>query len=172
MALGKPTLESFCNIPLKKLRADELTELNLYNKGIGVPGALVLSSLLPVSASLTELNLYDNTLMDEGCTSVCDALRKNKTCKLAKLNIGSNAIDVDGAKSAAAYMAISASLTSLDLYHNSIGDKGVMSLAEALRVNASLTSLDLSRNDIGAEGALSLAAIRAVDIRLTLSCWY
>lgn len=56
VVLGKPSLETFCEIPLKQLRADSLTELDLSDKGVGVPGALVLAYLLKnVSASLTIL---------------------------------------------------------------------------------------------------------------------
>ena len=51
VVLGKPSLEIFCNIPIKQLRADEVTDLNLSGRGVGVPGALVLAELLPVSAS-------------------------------------------------------------------------------------------------------------------------
>ena len=53
--LDKPKLESFCNIPLKELRMDSLQELNLYDKGVGVPGALVVAHFLHVSASLTSV---------------------------------------------------------------------------------------------------------------------
>ena len=54
--LGKQTLECFCEIPLKELRADSLTELDLQHKGVGAPGALVLAELLrTVSASLAQV---------------------------------------------------------------------------------------------------------------------
>ena len=57
VVLGKQSLEHFCEIPLKELRADSLTELDLMGKGVGVPGALVLAELLrTVSSSLTNLS--------------------------------------------------------------------------------------------------------------------
>ena len=50
--LSKPTLEVFSSIPLKELRADSLTTLDLFDKGLGVPEAMVLADLLrSVSAS-------------------------------------------------------------------------------------------------------------------------
>jgi hypothetical protein len=50
--LSKPTLEVFSGIPLKELRADSLTTLDLFDKGLGVPEAMVLADLLrSVSAS-------------------------------------------------------------------------------------------------------------------------
>ena len=55
MVLEKPNLEVFCGIPLKELRADSLSELDLKRKGVGVPGALVLAHFLRVSASLTSV---------------------------------------------------------------------------------------------------------------------
>ena len=53
VVLSMPMLEIFCNIPIKKLRADSLSELDLSGKGVGVPGALVLANLLPVAGALT-----------------------------------------------------------------------------------------------------------------------
>ena len=47
-------MTEFCGIPLASLRKNSITELNLGNKGVGVPGALVLSKLL---ASATALRL-------------------------------------------------------------------------------------------------------------------
>ena len=59
-ALAKVVLESasltdFCSIPLVSLRENSVTELDLHNKGVGVPGAIVLSSLMPAATALTSL---------------------------------------------------------------------------------------------------------------------
>ena len=76
VVLGKPTLESFCKIPLKQLRADELTELDLSYKGVGMPGALVLAGLLPVSEALTSVDLsYNSSMGDEGEAALREAVR-------------------------------------------------------------------------------------------------
>ena len=54
--LANPSLENFSGIPLKELRADSLTELNLCNKGLGVPEAMVLADLLgTVTPSVTQV---------------------------------------------------------------------------------------------------------------------
>ena len=54
--LAKPTLEYFSGIPLKELRADSLTALDLPSKGLGMPEAMVLADLLrSVTASLTSV---------------------------------------------------------------------------------------------------------------------
>ena len=48
-------MTDFCGIPLVSLRENSITELNLRGKGVGVPGAIVLSKLLPSAAALTSL---------------------------------------------------------------------------------------------------------------------
>ena len=48
-------MTDFCGIPLVSLRENSITELNLQGKGVGVPGAIVLSKLLPSAAALTSL---------------------------------------------------------------------------------------------------------------------
>ena len=48
-------MTDFCGIPLVSLRENSITELNLFNKAVGVPGAIVLSKLLPSAAALTSL---------------------------------------------------------------------------------------------------------------------
>ena len=48
-------MTDFCEIPLVSLRENSITELNLDNKGIGVPGAIVLSKLLPSAVALNSL---------------------------------------------------------------------------------------------------------------------
>ena len=58
--LAKVVLEhvimtDFCRIPLVTLRENSITELKLSNKGVGVPGAIVLSKLLPAATALTSL---------------------------------------------------------------------------------------------------------------------
>ena len=64
-----------------------------------------------VCPSLTELNLYQNSIKDEGVTAICEALQSNKETKLALLNIGLNSITSAGAKSVAAMAAVVASVT-------------------------------------------------------------
>ena len=53
--LEKPSLESFCGIPLKELRADSLLKLDLKGKGVCVPGALVVAHFLRDSRSLSKV---------------------------------------------------------------------------------------------------------------------
>ena len=52
-------MTDFCGIPLASLRENSITELNLdlrrIPQGVGVPGAIVLSKLLPSATALTLL---------------------------------------------------------------------------------------------------------------------
>ena len=45
----------FNEVPVKEMRTDSLTELNLSDKRIGVEGGMVVAGLLPAMASLTSV---------------------------------------------------------------------------------------------------------------------
>ena len=53
--LAHTALTNFCGIPLASLRENSITDLDLNYKGVGVPGAIVLSSLLPSAMALKTL---------------------------------------------------------------------------------------------------------------------
>ena len=53
--LGNTKIEVFNAIPIKEMRTDSFTELNLHNKRIGVEGGMVVVGLLPAMASLTSV---------------------------------------------------------------------------------------------------------------------
>ncbi len=55
VVLEHATMTDFCGIPLVPLRENSITELNLEAKGVGVPGAIVLSKLLPSAAAVKSL---------------------------------------------------------------------------------------------------------------------
>ena len=55
VVLEHGSLVDFGGIPLSSLREDSISELNLHEKGVGVPGALVLSKLLPTATKLSSL---------------------------------------------------------------------------------------------------------------------
>ena len=46
--LGNTKIEVFSEIPVKEMRADSFTELNLFGKQIGVVGGMVVAGLVPV----------------------------------------------------------------------------------------------------------------------------
>ena len=55
VVLESASLTNFCGIPLVSLRENSVTELDLNNKGVGVPGAIVLSRLMPAATAMTSL---------------------------------------------------------------------------------------------------------------------
>ena len=59
VVLEHASMTDFCGIPLASLRENGITELDLKyddkRRGVGVPGAIVLSKLLPSAAALTSL---------------------------------------------------------------------------------------------------------------------
>ena len=59
-------MEKFNEIPIKEMRTDSLTTLDLSGKEVEVVGAMVVVGLLPVMASLTSINLVGNFMGVEG----------------------------------------------------------------------------------------------------------
>ena len=55
VVLEHAAMTDFCGIPLASLRENSITELDLQYAGVGVPGVIVLSKLLPSAAALTSL---------------------------------------------------------------------------------------------------------------------
>ena len=55
VVLEHTSLTDFCSIPFVSLRENSITNLELNNKGVGVPGAIVLSNLLPSAMALKTL---------------------------------------------------------------------------------------------------------------------
>ena len=95
-----------------------------------------MADALRVSPSVTELNLFNNSIKDEGVTAICEALQSNKETKLASLNIVSNSIGPAGAKSVAAMAAVVASLTRLNVKYNDLGDEGRAIISSAVQGKA------------------------------------
>jgi hypothetical protein len=117
-----------CGVPVKELKADSITELDLSGKSLGVEGALVLSASLKANASgsLSKLDLSKNDLRSEGLSAVSEAL---KSTSIKQLNIAQNGLaynqpikkDMSGVIKFADDMKDMGSLASLDISNNSIG---------------------------------------------------
>jgi GGDEF domain-containing protein len=93
VVLEQASMTDFCGIPLVSLRENTITELDLKGKGVDVPGAIVLSKLLPSAAALTSLNLGGNQLCGldfrgrgtytaEGITKLCEGLKGSAVTSL------------------------------------------------------------------------------------------
>ena len=53
--LGNLKIEMFNEIPIKEMRADSFTELDLKGESVGVEGGMVVAGLIPVMGSLTKM---------------------------------------------------------------------------------------------------------------------
>jgi hypothetical protein len=114
--LGILKIEIFNEIPIKEMRADSFTELDLRGKGVGVEGGMVVAGLIPVMGALTKLSLASNNLMEEGTKAICEALEQNRTLK---------ELDISGGE-----------------YHDNIGGSaGAKHVAKMLGVNGALTQV-------------------------------
>ena len=62
-------------VPIKELREDKLTKLELQSKGLGATEGIVLAELIKVNPVLTKLDLRMNGLGDAGKKAVRDAVK-------------------------------------------------------------------------------------------------
>jgi hypothetical protein len=178
---GSKSSLSLKQVPMKALRADELTEVDLSGKGLGPEEALALGDVMKIGSKLVACNLLKNDFDVESATMLA-SIGEEKRIMLS----GAIKHDVheqpevvlcrQGLRAAdgiliASDLRMSNVLTSLDLCRNelcSVRDadgrdtytaEGIKAVADALRVNASLTSLDLGYNKIGKEAVLNLVSI-------------
>ena len=126
--LAKPTLVIFTSIPLKELRADSLTTLDLKGKGLGVPEAIVLADLLKsVSASMTRVDVRDNSIAGDGASQLSAAVLANTKIEVF------NEIPIKEMRAD--------SLTELNLEGKGIGLEGGMVVAGLVPVMGSIRSV-------------------------------
>ena len=170
VVLDHAAMTDFCGIPLVSLRENSITELDLQHKGVGEPGAIVLSKLLPSAVALRSLNLADNELCGvdsdgygtytaEGINKLCDGL---KGSAVTLLNLQGNYIGAIGAFALAAFLK-ETPITKLDVGSNHLTDNGnIMSgLLKLVQIlpQTKIESLGIGSNCIGDKGASALAAI-------------
>ena len=96
--LGNLKIEIFNEIPIKEMRANSLTELDLNGKYVGVEAGMVVAGLIPVMGALTSLELRGNRLGDEGWGAIFAAICGNKDSKIMSLNAASENIGPAGVK--------------------------------------------------------------------------
>ncbi len=165
--LGNLKIEMFNEIPVKEMRANSLTELDLNGKGVGVEGVMVVAGLIPVMGGLTSIDLSNNQLCGvwtdyhgqhgtytaEGITAIADAVRVNGG--LTKLSLAKNKLGEEGTKFLCDALVGNNTLKELDLSgdisnsgSNIGGTAGAKHVANMLLVNGGLTSIDLSGNQL------------------------
>ena len=162
-----------CGIPVQQLREDSVSELNLYNRGLRVPAAMLVAYLLPATCSvLKNCNLLKNNLDVEFAKKLAKIGAK-KGIMLSGMTRDQTAENFSFSLRPADAILIASDLkfmvvvTTLYLQVNGIGDEGAIAIAEALKVNAVLTTLGLGLNSIGDEGAKAIAEALKVNAVLT-----
>jgi Ran GTPase-activating protein (RanGAP) involved in mRNA processing and transport len=144
---------------------NSLTQLNLQQNNIGEEGAHRIVGALEKNTSLKELNLQQNKIGRFGAYYIAKALEENTS--LTQLNLQQNNIGDDDALHIAFTLEKNTSLTKLNLQQNKIGDYGAYHIARALKKNTSLTELNLQQNNIGDDGALRIAFALEENTSLT-----
>ena len=108
-------MTDFCGIPLVSLRENSITKLYLQDRGVGEPGAIVLSKLLPFAAALTSLECAAATQRVCLFVSAPVDTSQHQACLLTRAR-------------------------SLD--RNDLGPEGGAALAEGLKGNSTLQVLE------------------------------
>ena len=139
-----------------------LQELHLPTTGVTARCTLALADALRSGSGLKVLNMYGNSLGDEGAANLASLFADGGALSgLTTLGIGVNSIGAAGA--AALGKAIGScptcKLSTLGLYRNDVGDEGAMALAESVVApNIDLQNLFLGGNGISDTGAVALAS--------------
>jgi hypothetical protein len=125
----------------------------------------LLKRLRANDLTLTDINLWDNDIRDEGIKDIVEALKDNRV--LGRISLGKNNISNVGAKEIAGLIKVNPTLADINLWENNIGDPGTKEIAKALKVNRTLYSIDLGSNNITDVGATDIA--EALETNQTLS---
>ena len=125
-------------IPVKQLRENTITSLDLSSKGLGVDGALILAALIKDNTSVQQLHAQNNGLGPEGAKSFGNMLEHNSTLTL--LDVSDNKMKAEGAALADGLKSNS-TVQQLDVSANSLGPKGGKALAEGIAENSTITSV-------------------------------
>ena len=163
-----------CGIPVQQLREDSVTELNLFDRGLHVPAAMLVAYLIPATSVLKHFNLLkkrfdvelDKKLAKIGAEK--GIMLSGMTCNQTAATFSGASLQPADAILIASDLKFMAVLTFLRLDSNNIGDEGAKAIAEALKVNAVLTVLELHGNNISDEGAKAIAEALKVNAVLTI----
>ena len=162
-----------CGIPVQQLREDSVTELNLSDRGLHVPAAMLVAYLIPATSVLKSCNLLKNRFDVELAKNLAK-MGAEMGIMLSGMTRNQTAADFWGQSLQPADAILIASdlqfmavVTTLHLGVNQIRAEGAIAIAEALKVNAVLTRLDLASDNIGVEGAKAIAEALKVNAVLT-----
>jgi Ran GTPase-activating protein (RanGAP) involved in mRNA processing and transport len=125
-------LHVLCAVPVKDLRDNAVTELDLAGRSLGVEGALVLSNCLMNNSSLTSLNISRNELQytlkkgaiyehtepnSDGVDALCRVLRTKAVPALSKFTF-------DGNRSSSLEVALEVGMAKADVSGKMLTEEG------------------------------------------------
>ena len=139
----------------------ELKVLNLYGNNLTSASSMLISILIDF-VKPQSLDLSYNKLTGEGVSKFCNAVIRNKVCKLDLVNIG---LTAQATKSIGSMMCV---LKELDISNNNIGDQGTKILSQGLACTQTLKRLDINHCSIGAMGTGELACALTINSSLEI----
>jgi Ran GTPase-activating protein (RanGAP) involved in mRNA processing and transport len=124
-------------------KASKVTSIDASSEAIGIKGAKLIGQALrnSVNTSLTHLLMGENSMEDESCIALAEGMQQNGSCKIEALNLCGNKIGPPGAKSLAAMISVTASLTRVDVRGNYLGQEGKAVLRKAVEGRSGLQLL-------------------------------
>ncbi|XP_009979937.1 PREDICTED: leucine-rich repeat-containing protein 74 [Tauraco erythrolophus] len=139
--------------------------MNLNHRGLGPKGVKAIATALVSNATITHLELEDNSILAEGAIYIAEMLRENSS--LQELNISNNHLDTAGAEAIASLLLDNVSyLHVLRLSGNNFGEETAPYFAKALMDNSRVKELDLSYNEFSEKGGQLLGQM--LDSNTTL----
>ena len=63
-----------CAVPVKEMKANSITELDLSGKSLGTEGALVLATYMEDNGAMSILNVSNNNIGAEGAKALVPAM--------------------------------------------------------------------------------------------------
>ena len=159
-----------CGIPVQQLREDSVTELNLSDRGLHVPAAMLVAYLIPATSVLKSCNLLQNRFDVELAKKLAKIgaekgiMLSGMTCDQTAADFWDQSLQPADAILIASDLKFMAVVTELDLGSNKIGDEGAKAIAEALKVipaTSVLKSCNLLQNRFDVELAKKLAKMGA-----------
>jgi hypothetical protein len=128
-----------------------INEVNLKGNNIHATGAAAISNLLKSNPIIESISLEWNRLgvLDEGIQIIAGSIEQSAS--LSRIDLRNNSIGPSGAAILATALANNVSLKEVDLRWNSIGSQGGRALAEALTKNTTIIKMELAGNRISDE---------------------
>ena len=142
-----------------------INEVNLKGNNIHATGAAAISNLLKSNPIIESISLEWNRLgvLDEGIQIIAGSIEQSAS--LSRIDLRNNSIGPSGAAILATALANNVSLKEVDLRWNSIGTQGGRALAEAMTKNSTIVKMELAGNRISDDSrdAIDAALRRNLD---------